>query len=421
MAKFNPSLTRRGVLLASTSALLSLSPIVSATGIKKGTQRKKPLKIGVLTDMSSIYSVLSGMGSVTAAQMAVKDFGASASSSAPVDVIYADHQNKPDVASSIARRWYDEEGVDVIIGVPDSAVALAVRNIAVNKNKVMIASAPSSTALTDKACSPNTIQWTYDTYALATGTSREVVASGGKKWFLLTVDYAFGHAMQKNIKDIVGKLGGKVVGDVLTPINTQDFSSYLLQAQASNADVIALVNAGGDTIRSVKQASEFGIPSAGKRLVAMVLYLTDVHSLGLKVAQGLQFTGAFYWDLNNKTRSWSKRFAKMDAKHNYPTEVQAGAYASTLHYLRAAHSIGSASNGKAVVDMMKKLPTSDPLFGQNHIRQDGLMIHPMYLFQVKKPGESTQPWDYYKKIETIPADKVWPPLSQEHNCALAKT
>ncbi len=405
-----PSLSRRAVVAA--GALMLAMPGLAAA------QDQKTIKIGVLTDMSSLYADVTGKGSVVATQMAVEDFNA-AGKPLKVEVIGADHQNKADVAAGIARKWFDTEGVDMIVDVPNSAVALAVAAIAREKNKVMIASGPSSSDLTGKACSPSTVHWTYDTYALATGAATAVVESGGKNWFTLTADYAFGHAMEQDVRNVVARTGGKVIGGVRAPLNTQDFSSFLLQAQASGAQVVGLINAGGDTINSIKQAVEFGIPQGGQRLVATVLYVTDVHSLGLKVAQGLQFTESFYWDLNEGTRAWTKRFAPRN-DGRYPSALHAGAYASTLHYLKAVSAVGAATDGVAVVDKMKALPTDDPLFGKGSIRIDGRKIHPMFLFQVKTPAESKYPWDYYTVVKSIPPEQVWRPLS-EGGCSLVKS
>jgi branched-chain amino acid transport system substrate-binding protein len=387
----------------------------AATGVK--AQGAAPLRIGVLTDMSSLYSDVSGPGSVTAVQMAVEDFRAGRSMR-PIEVISADHQNKPDVSASIAREWIDRQGVDVIVDVPNSAVALAVGNIVRDKNKVMLASGPSSSDLTGKACTPNTIHWTYDTYALATGVATAVVKAGGQRWFNLTADYAFGHAMEGDVRRVVERQGGQIVGGVRTPLNTQDFSSYLLQAQASRAQVIGLINAGGDTINSIKQAVEFGIVTGGQRLVATVLYVTDVHSLGLAVAQGLQFTESFYWDLNDGTRAWSRRFGER-LGGRMPSALHAGAYGSVLHYLKAVEGVGGSGDGRAVVEKMKALPTDDPCFGKGSIRVDGRKLHDMYLFEVKKPADSKYPWDYYRVVGTIPAAEVWRPLDQG-GCPLVK-
>jgi branched-chain amino acid transport system substrate-binding protein len=383
-------------------------------------QQSAPLKLGVLTDMSSLYADITGPGSVAAAKMAVEDFLAGPHRmKRSIEVVSGDHMNKADVGASLAREWVDRDGVDAIVDTPNSAVALAVRNVVQQNNRVLLVSGASSSDLTGKSCSPNLVHWTYDTYALATGVARAVVESGGKSWFTLTADYAFGYAMEQDIKNVVQKAGGSVVGGVRTPINSQDFSSFLLQAQASKAQVVGLINAGGDTINSIKQSVEFGIAAGGQRVVATVLYLSDVHSLGLKVAQGLQFTEAFYWDLNESTRAWSKRFAPRN-RDRYPTAMQAGVYGAVLHYLRAVDALESSTDGKAVVNKMKELPTDDPLFGKGTIRADGRKLHNMYLFEVKKPDESKYPWDYYKIIKTIPPEEAWRPLG-EGGCDFLKS
>ena len=380
-----------------------------------------PLKLGVLTDMSSLYADATGPGSVLAAKMAVEDFlSGPHRMTRSIEVVSGDHLNKADVAANLTREWIDTAGVDAIIDAPNSAVALAARNVVQQKNKVFLVSGASSSDLTGKSCSPNLVHWTYDTYALATATSGAVLAAGGKTWFTLTADYAFGHTMENDVRHVVEKGGGTIVGGVRAPINSQDFSSFLLQAQASKAQVVALINAGGDTINSIKQSVEFGVGARGQRVVAMVLYVTDVHSLGLKIAQGLQFTESFYWDLNEGTRAWTKRFAPRNNEH-YPTALQAGVYGATLHYLRAVDELdGVSSDGKAVVDEMKQLPTDDPLFGKGTIRADGRKLQNMYLFEVKRPDESKYPWDYYKLIKTIPAEQAWRPLS-EGGCDFVKS
>ena len=374
------------------------------------------IKIGVLSDMSSLYSAVGGPGSVVAARMAVEDFGA-AKKGMKVEIISADHQNKPDVGSQIARQWYDVDKVDVILDVPNSGVALAVSQVTREKGKVFLVSGAASSDLTGKACSPNTIHWTYDTWMLAHGTGGAIVKQGGDTWFFLTSDYAFGYALEHDTEEVVLKSGGKVLGKVRHPINTQDFSSFLLQAQASKAKIIGLANAGGDTINSIKQASEFGIVRGGQKLAGLLVFLSDVHGLGLEKAQGLIFTETFYWDLNDKTRVWSKRFA---ALHNgaYPTMVQAGVYSEVLHYLKAVQALKS-DDGTKVVAEMKKLPTDDPLFGKGVVRADGRKIHPAYLVEVKKPSEAKGPWDYYKILATIPADQAFRPLN-EGGCSLVK-
>jgi branched-chain amino acid transport system substrate-binding protein len=414
MDKLFPS-NRRRILAGIAAITLSTGGFAVAQAGDAG-----PLRVGVLTDMSSLYADITGPGSVAAAKMAVEDFLAGPHKmKRQIEVVSGDHMNKADLGVNIAREWIDRNNVEAIIDVPNSSVALAVRNLVQQSNKVILVSGASSSDLTGKACSPNLVHWSYDTYALSNGTARAVVAGGGKTWYTLTADYAFGHAMEAEVKNVVQKLGGTVVGGVRTPINSQDFSSFLLQAQASKAQIVGLINAGGDTINSIKQSVEFGIPQGGQRVVATVLYLSDVHSLGLKVAQGLQFTESFYWDLNEGTRAWAKRFAPRN-NNRYPTAMHAGVYAATLHYLKAVDALGSSSDGKAVVQEMKKLPTDDPLFGKGSVRADGRKLHNMYLFEVKKPEESKYPWDYYKLIQTIPPSEAWRPL-EEGGCDFLKS
>jgi branched-chain amino acid transport system substrate-binding protein len=374
------------------------------------------IKIGVLSDMSSLYTDLAGAGSVAAARMAVEDSGIE-KRGYKVEIISADHQNKPDVGSGIARQWYDVDKVDVIVDVPNSGVALAVNQITRDKGKVFLANGPASSDLTGKACSPNTVHWTYDTWMLANGTGSAIVKSGGDTWFFLTADYAFGLALERDTEAVVLKNGGKVLGKVRAPINTQDFSSFLLQAQASKAKIIGLANAGGDTTNSIKQAAEFGIVKGGQNLAGLLVFLTDIHALGLPTAQGLIVTNTFYWDMNDQTRAFAKRFAVVD-KGIYPTMVHAGVYASLLHYLKAVEALKS-DDGTKVVAKMKEMPTDDPLFGKGTIRVDGRKIHPAYLMEVKKPSESKYPWDYYKVRATIPADQAFRPLA-EGGCSLVK-
>ena len=374
------------------------------------------IKIGVMSDMSSLYADIGGPGSTLAAKMAVEDFGA-AKKGMKVEVVSADHQNKADVGSSVARQWYDVDKVDAIFDVPNSAVALAINQLTREKGKAFIDSGAASSDLTGKACSPNTIHWTYDTWMLANGTGTAIVKTGGDSWFFLTSDYAFGHALERDTEAAVLKNGGKVLGKVRHPLNTQDFSSFLLQAQSSKAKVIGLANAGGDTINSVKQAAEFGIVKGGQSLAGMLVFLSDVHGLGLDKAQGLVFTETFYWDLNDQTRAWAKRFAAAN-NGKYPTMVHAGVYAGVLHYLKAIEAI-KTDDGTKVIEQMKKTPTDDPLFGKGTIRADGRKIHPAYLVEVKKPSESKGPYDYYKIRATIPADQAFRPLA-EGGCPLVK-
>ncbi|WP_186416992.1 ABC transporter substrate-binding protein [Bosea sp. CS1GBMeth4] len=374
------------------------------------------VKIGVLNDRSGLYSDITGEGSVIAARLAVEDFKA-AEKGLKVEIVSADHQNKPDVGSTIARQWYDQDGVDVIMDVPTSSVALAINQITREKNKIHINSGAASSDLTGKACSPNTVHWTYDTYALAQGTGGAMVKAGGDSWFFLTADYAFGHALERDTAAVVTKAGGKVLGAVRTPFPGTDFSSFLLQAQASKAKVVGLANAGGDTINSIKQAGEFGIVAGGQKLGGLLVFINDVHALGLQTAQGLVLTESFYWDLNDQTRAWSDRYAKL-AGGKKPSMIQAGVYAGLLHYLKAVE----ATKGKdpaAVMAKMKEMPTDDPLFGKGSVRADGRKMHDMYLFEVKKPSESKGPWDYYKQVAMLKADEAFKPLS-ESECPLVK-
>ncbi len=375
------------------------------------------VKIGVLNDQSGLYADLSGQGSVLAAKLAVEDFGGKVDGT-PIEVIFADHQNKPDVGSNIARQWFDVDKVDVIVDVPTSSVALAINEVTKSKNKVFLVSGAAASDLTGKACSPNTVHWTYDTWALANGTGKAVVKAGGDTWFFLTADYAFGQALERDVTAVVKANGGKVLGSVRHPLNASDFSSFLLQAQASKAKVIGLANAGGDTINTIKAASEFGIVKGGQKLAGLLVFITDIHALGLKVSQGLQLSSAFYWDRDDKTRAWSKRFSDRMNKRE-PSMVQAGVYSAVLHYLKAVQSLKSDADGKAVVDKMKQMPTDDPIFGKGSIRVDGRKIHPMYLYEVKSPAESKKPWDYYKLVREIPANEAFRPLS-ESECPLVK-
>ncbi len=378
------------------------------------------VKIGVLSDMSGLYADIGGPGSVTAAKMAVEDFHPD-SHHMKVDIISADHQNKPDTGSAIARRWFDTEQVNAIADVPNSGVALAVSNVTREKNGVFLVSGAADSDLTGKQCSPNTVHWTYDTWALAHGTGGAIVRQGGKTWFFITADYAFGHSLERDTSAVVEAAGGKVLGAVRHPLNTSDFASYLLQAQGSKAQVIGLANAGGDTINAVKQASEFGIVKGGQRLAGLLVFLSDVHALGLQTAQGLTLTTAFYWDLNDKTRAFAKRFADRNGG-KYPTMVQAGVYSSVLHYLEAVAKTGSATDGAKVVEAMKGTPLDDPLFGETTVRADGRAVHAMYLVEVKKPAESKGPFDYFKVLATIPADQAFRPLADEKGmCSLVKS
>ena len=377
------------------------------------------VKIGVLNDRSGVYADLSGEGSVEAARMAIEDFGAAAKG-INVTVVSADHQNKPDVASTIARQWYDQDGVDAIFDVPTSSAALAVNEISREKNKVFVNSGAGTADLTGKSCSPNTVHWTYDTWALANGTGSAMVKEGFDSWFFVTADYAFGHALEADTTALVEKAGGKVVGSVRHPFPGQDFSSFLLQGQASGAKVIGLANAGGDLVNAVKQASEFGITQSGQALASLLVFITDIHALGLETAQGLVLTESFYWDQDDESRAFSDRFAaRMNGAK--PTMVQAGVYAGVLHYLKGVEAAGEAAakDGGAVVAKMKEIPTSDPLFGEGEIRADGRKVHDMYLFRVKTPDQSGGAWDYYETVATIPAAEAFRPLA-DGGCALVK-
>lgn len=367
------------------------------------------VKLGVLNDQSGVYADLAGPGSVVAAKMAVEDFGGKVLGK-PIEVIFADHQNKPDVATPIVNQWIDVDNVDAIVDVPTSSVALAVQEITKNKNRVHLNSTAGTSDLTGKACSPTGIHWTYDTYALANSTGRALTKDGGDTWFFITADYAFGHALEKDTSAAVTAAGGKVLGSVNAPFPNQDFSSFLLQAQSSGSKVIGLANAGGDTINAIKQAHEFGITSAGQRLAGLLVFISDIHSLGLATTQGLVLTTGFYWDRDDETRAWSKRFAE----HNngrMPTMVQAGVYSAVMHYLQAIKAAGT-DEAKAVVAKMKETPVNDFFAHNGHIRADGRMVHDMYLVQVKSPQDSKYPWDYYKILRVVPGDEAYRPLDQ---------
>jgi branched-chain amino acid transport system substrate-binding protein len=402
---------KRTLIAAAIAATFTLAGTANAQ-VSDGV-----IKIGIMNDMSGLYADLTGQGSVVAARMAVEDFGA-AKKGMKVEIVFADHQNKPDVGSTIARTWYDTDKVDVIVDVPTSSVALAVSQITREKGKAFLVSGAAASDLTGKACSPNTIHWTYDTWMLANGTGNAIVKTGGDSWFFITADYAFGHALERDTEAVVLKSGGKVLGKVRHPLNTQDFSSFLLQAQASKAKIIGLANAGGDTINSIKQAAEFGIVKAGQNLAGLLVFLPDIHALGLQTAQGLIFTETFYWDLNAQTRAFTKRFSAQSPRNLYPSMIHAGVYSAVTHYLKAIEAI-KTDDGSKVIAQMKKMPTDDPLFGKGSIRSDGRKLHPAYLVEVKKPSESKGPWDYYKIRATIPADQAFRP-EKDGGCPLVK-
>jgi branched-chain amino acid transport system substrate-binding protein len=366
------------------------------------------VKLGVLTDMSSLYADIDGPGGVVATQLAIDDFGGSVLGK-KIELVSADVQNKPDTATAIAGRWYDDEQVDVILGTGGSSSSIATATVAGNKKHIYLATDPASSDLTGKLCNAYTIHWVYDTVALANGTGSAVVKAGGKTWFFLTADYAFGHALERDVTAVVEANGGQVLGGVRHPLGTADFSSFLLQAQGSKAQVIGLANAGGDTINSIKQAAEFGIVKGGQKLAGLLVFISDVHSIGLPLAAGLQLTEAFYWDLNDTTRAWSKRWsAKMNGR--MPTMVHAGYYAATMHYLAAVKATGT-DQADRVMDKMKATPTDD-LFGKGYIRRDGRKIHDMHLFEVKAAADSKYPYDYYKLIRTIPGDEAFRPMDK---------
>jgi branched-chain amino acid transport system substrate-binding protein len=410
----------RRSLLAGAAALPALGglPFRSARA-----QAANTIRIGVLNDQSGLYRDLSGPGSTQAVQLAIQESGI-AQRGATVEVVQADHQNRPDVGSTVVRQWIDRDGIDVVVDVPTSSVALAVNTLVREKNKVFLNSGAATSDLTGSACSPNTVHWTYDTWMLANSTGGAMVRAGGKSWFFITADYAFGHALERDTGNFVKAQGGEVLGSVRTPFpGTTDFSSYLQQAQRSRAQVIGLANAGGDTINSIKQASEFRITRGGRtKLAGLLVFVTDVHALGLEVAQGLVLSETFYWNLNDKTRGFTQRLGAMPGNVK-PSMVQAGCYASVLHYLKAAGDMGVAAakaSGADAVTRMKAMPTSDDCFGEGSIRADGRKLHPCYLFEVKQPSESTGAWDYYKLLGTTEAAQAFRPIA-EGGCALVRS
>ncbi|MBS0223717.1 MAG: ABC transporter substrate-binding protein [Proteobacteria bacterium] len=375
------------------------------------------VKIGVATDMGGLYADINGPGAVIATQMAIEDFGGSVLGK-KIEVISGDVQNKADVAATLAGRWYGDEKVDMILGASASSSSIAVMNVANEKKRIFLAPDPASSDITGKLCNPYTVQWVYDTASQANGTGSAVVKTGGKTWFFITADYAFGYALERDVSEVVKKAGGTVLGSVRAPISTNDFSSYLLQAQASKAQIIGLANAGGDTINAIKQAAEFGIVKGGQKLAGLVVFITDIHSLGLERAQGLRLTSGYYWDLNDKTRTFAKRFAEKH-KGRMPTMVQAGFYSATLRYLQVVKETGT-DKAETVMAKLKSEKWDDPLFGPSYIRVDGRAIHNMYLFEVKSPSESKGPWDYFKLLATIPGEQAFRPLN-EGGCPLVKT
>jgi branched-chain amino acid transport system substrate-binding protein len=394
-------------LLISALAIIGLSSTAARAQISDDVVR-----IGVINDQSSLYADAGGHGSVIAAQMAVEDAGGKVLGK-PVDVVFADHQNKADIAVNIAREWFDVGKVDMAIGFDNSAVALAVEKLAADKDRIAIAGAVGSTAFTGKQCTPNEASWIYDSYALTTSVAKALVAEGHDSWFFITVDYAFGYSLEADASAAVKAAGGKVLGSVRHPLNTSDFSSYLLQAQASGAKVVALADSGGDMINATKQANEFGI-TRNQSLASMLVFITDVHSMELKVAQGLRLVTAFYWDRDDETRAWSKRF--FERQHAMPTQTQASTYSAIRHYLKSVEAAGT-DEAKAVMVKMREIPVNDFFAHNGHLRQDGRLVHDMYFAQVKTPSESSKPWDYYKILATIPGDQAFRPMS-EGGCPL---
>lgn len=374
-----------------------------------------PLKIGVLEDMSGFYSDITGAGSVVAAQLAVEDFGPTVLGR-PIELMQADHQGKADIGSTIARGWYDVDGVDLITGLGNSAVALAVRALSRERGKIDAVTGAGVSDLTGKACSPTGFHWVFDSFSLAKGISQQMVSNGGKSWFYLTADYAWGHTVQAESTRFVQEAGGKVVGSVKIPTRTTDFSSYLLQAQASKANVIGLASAGGDTTNAIKQAAEFGTQQAGQSVAALAVFISDIHSLGLATAQNLFLSASFYWDMNDRTREWSSRFMKRHGK--MPTMAQAGVYSVVNHYLKAVASAGT-SDPRKVAAQMHSMPINDFWSDNVRIRQDGRVMRPMHLFRVKTPAQSKKPWDYYDLIASVPGEQAFKPLS-ESECLLVK-
>lgn len=400
-----------------TGAALGLMASSLALAQDKAIQ-EKTVNVGVLTDMSGPYADVGGAGSAIAAQMAIDDSGL-VEKGWKINLISADHQNKVDVGSNLAREWIDQGKADVILDALNSGVALAVNQIVKEKNKVFLVSGAASSDLTGKACSPNTIHWTYDTFSQANGTGKALTKAGGDSWYFITADYAFGKALERDTTTVVVANGGHVLGDVMAPLNNADFSSQLLQAQASKAKVIGLANAGADTANAIKQAAEFGVTQGGQNLAALLMFITDVHALGLQAAQGLEFTTAYYWDLNDQTRDFGNRFAKRMKSGAKPSMVQAGVYSALTHYLKTVAAMGPTSDGASIVAKMEATPTEDEAMGKGYVRPDGRKIHPMYLLQVKKPSESKYPWDYARVAATLPGEEAFRPLAQSE-CPLVK-
>jgi branched-chain amino acid transport system substrate-binding protein len=404
---------RSSALVGATTALVALLVIPAA----RAQYTDGIVKIGVLTDMSSVYSDVTGPGSVTAAKLAIEDFGGAAKGM-KIELVFADHQNKADIGSSIANSWFDVEKVDVIVDVPNSGVALAVSEIAARKNKLFLASGPGTAELTGSKCNANTIHWTYDTWNLANGTGKALMKSGGDTWFFITADYTFGYALEGDTAAVVQANGGKVLGRVRHPLNNNDFSSFLLQAQASKAKVIGLANAGGDTINAIKQAGEFGLVKNGQSLAGLLFVAPLASAIGLPLAQGLVFTEPWYWDMNDANRDWTRRW-QAEQRGKFPNGSHAGVYSAIVHYLKAVEALKSDGNGRAVAAKIKDIPTDDPLFGKGTVRVDGRKVHDVYLLEVKAPDQSKYPGDFAKLKATIPAAEAFRPL-KDGGCPLVK-
>ena len=400
--------------------LLSLTALAVVLAASAAQAQQVNVKIGVMSDMSSLYADIGGPGSVAAAKLAIADF-TKANPNVKVDLVSGDHQNKPDVGTQLANQWFDVDKVDMIIDIPNSGVALAVSQVASQKNKLFIVSGAAASDLTGPKCNANTIHWSYDTWMLANGTGAAMVKTGGDSWFFLTADYAFGHALERDTSAAVEANGGTVLGKVRHPLNTSDFSSFLLQAQSSKAKVIGLANAGGDTINSIKQAAEFGIVKGGQKLAGLLVFASDVNALGLQTAQGLTLTETWYWDGNDNNRAWTKRWqAERNAAGKFPTMIHAGVYSGITHYLKARVALGGDPEGKAVVAKMKATPTDDALFGKGEIDETGRKRHDAYLFEVKKPSESKYPGDFYNLKATIPAKDAFR-QAKDSGCSLVKS
>ena len=398
--------------------LSAITLTASLFAASASAQDNKPIKIGVMNDMSGVYADFQGIGSVVAARLAVEDFGKQIGNR-PIEIVFGDHLNKADVGATMARRWYDVDGVDAIVDVPNSGIALAISDITKEKNKAFLISGGVTTELTGAKCTPNNVHWTFDNYALANGLVQAALKAGNDSWFFLTSDYAFGHNLEAAASGLVKANGGKVVGAVRHPLGTVDFSSFLLQAQASKAKIIALANAGGDTTSAIKGAAEFGVMKGGQKMAGLVFILNNAHALG-SAAQGLLSVSPFYWNTNDATRAFAKRFQAAHPNKNMPNEMQAGVYAAILHYLKAVKELNGDTTGDKVVARMKEMPTDDPLFGKGTIRADGRKIHPMYLFEVKAQSEMKEPWDYYKQVLEIPGEQAFLPLNKG-GCSLVKT